>query len=161
MNALLKGTSKNPQAIKVNSNKSNYLKTWGVTNQSYTYTSFQASNCFFFKMSLKGLRWWHSGLESTYQCRGHRFKPWSRKIPYAMEQLSVCATTTEPALQSTQATTTEPRATTTEAYAPRAMLRNKRSHHNEKPACRNEEQPPLTATRENTRTATKTQCSQK
>ena len=27
---------------------------------------------------------------------GHRFNPWSGKIPHAMEQLSPCATTTEP-----------------------------------------------------------------
>ena len=30
------------------------------------------------------------------QCKGHRFDPWSRKIPHAMEQLSPSATTTEP-----------------------------------------------------------------
>ncbi|XP_057398263.1 EF-hand calcium-binding domain-containing protein 11-like isoform X20 [Balaenoptera acutorostrata] len=30
--------------------------------------------------------------------RGHRFEPWSRKIPHAAEQLSPCATTTEPVL---------------------------------------------------------------
>ena len=30
--------------------------------------------------------------------RGHRFKPWSGKIPHAAEQLSLCATTTEPVL---------------------------------------------------------------
>ena len=29
---------------------------------------------------------------------GHRFEPWSRKIPHAAEQLSPCATATEPAL---------------------------------------------------------------
>ena len=29
---------------------------------------------------------------------GHGFDPWSRKIPHAAEQLSLCATTTEPAL---------------------------------------------------------------
>ena len=29
------------------------------------------------------------------QCRRHRFKPWSRKIPHASGQLSPCATTTE------------------------------------------------------------------
>ena len=46
-------------------------------------------------------------------CRGHGFEPWSRKIPHAMDQLSPCASTTEPALCS-------PRATTTEAHAPRA-----------------------------------------
>ena len=28
--------------------------------------------------------------------QGHRFNPWSRKIPHASEQLSPCATTTEP-----------------------------------------------------------------
>ena len=30
--------------------------------------------------------------------QGHGFEPWSRKIPHAAEQLSPCATTTEPAL---------------------------------------------------------------
>ena len=47
------------------------------------------------------------------QCRGHGFKPWSGNIPHAAEQLSSCATTTEPMCL-------EP------------VLRNKRSHHNEK-----------------------------
>ena len=41
------------------------------------------------------------------------------------------------------------------------MLHNKRSHCNEKPMHRNKEQPPLAATRESPRAATKTQCSQK
>ena len=41
------------------------------------------------------------------------------------------------------------------------VLHNKRRHHNEKPAHCNEEQPPLTATRESPRAATKTQHSQK
>ena len=45
-----------------------------------------------------GLPWWCSGQESACQCRGHRFEPWSGKIPHAVEQLSPCATTTEPAL---------------------------------------------------------------
>ena len=45
--------------------------------------------------------------------QGTRFEPWSGKIPHAVEQLSLCATTTEPALYS-------PRATTTVARAPRA-----------------------------------------
>ena len=30
--------------------------------------------------------------------RGHRFEPWSGKIAHAAEQLSPCATTTEPVL---------------------------------------------------------------
>ena len=37
------------------------------------------------------------------------------------------------------------------------VVRNKRSHHNEKPVHHNEEWPPLAATRESPRTATKTQ----
>ena len=52
-------------------------------------------------------------LASTCRCRGHGFDPWLGKIPHAMEQLSPCATTTEPVLQSL-------RATTTEAYVPTA-----------------------------------------
>ena len=41
------------------------------------------------------------------------------------------------------------------------VLRNKRSHRHEKPAHRNEEQPPLTITRESLCAATKTQHGQK
>ena len=41
---------------------------------------------------------WRSGWESTCQCRGHGFKPWSGKIPHAAEQLSLCATATKPVL---------------------------------------------------------------
>ena len=44
------------------------------------------------------LPWWRSGEESACQCRGHGFEPWSGKIPHATEQLSSCATTTEPVL---------------------------------------------------------------
>ena len=44
-----------------------------------------------------GLPWWRSGKESACQFRGHGFEPWSGKIPHAAEQLSQCATTTEPA----------------------------------------------------------------
>ena len=40
--------------------------------------------------------WWRSGWESVCQCRGHGFEPCSGKIPHAAEQLSPCATTTEP-----------------------------------------------------------------
>ena len=50
------------------------------------------------KEVLWGLPWWHSGWESACQCRGHRFEPWPGKIPHAAEQLSPCATTTEPVL---------------------------------------------------------------
>ena len=50
------------------------------------------------RASSLGLPWWRSGYESACQCRGHGFEPWSGKIPHAAEQLSPCATTTEPAL---------------------------------------------------------------
>ena len=39
--------------------------------------------------------WWSSSSESALQSRGHWFDPWSRKIPYAVEQLSLCATAPE------------------------------------------------------------------
>ena len=53
------------------------------------------------------LPWWLSGKEATYQCRRHRFDPWSRRNPHAAEQLSPCTTTTEPVLQSPGVATTE------------------------------------------------------
>ena len=54
-----------------------------------------------------GLPRWYSGQESICQSWGHRFDSWSRKIPYASEQLSPYATAPEPALLGPQATTTE------------------------------------------------------
>ena len=44
----------------------------------------------------EGISWWFSGWESACQCRGHGFDPWLGKIPYAMGQLSLSATTTMP-----------------------------------------------------------------
>ena len=90
---------------------------------------------------LLGLPWWRSGWESACQCRGHGFEPWSGKIPHAAEQLSLCATTTEPARL-------EP------------VLHSKRDRDGERPAHCDEEWPPLAATRESPRTETKTQHSQ-
>ena len=91
---------------------------------------------------LGGLPWWRSGWESACQCRGHGFKARSGKIPHAMKQLGPWATTTEPARL-------EP------------VLRNKRGCDSERPAHRDEEWPPLAATRESPRAETKTQHSQK
>ena len=45
--------------------------------------------------SSAGLPSWLSGKESACQCRGHRFDPWSGKIPHAVEQLHPCAKTIE------------------------------------------------------------------
>ena len=70
------------------------------------------------------------------------FEPWSGRVPHAAEQLGPCATTTEPAHL-------EP------------VLHNKRGRDSERPTHRNEEWPPLAATRESPRTETKTQHSQK
>ena len=91
----------------------------------------------FKKLSLVGLPWWRSGWESACQCRGHGFKPQSGKIPHAAEQLGPWATITEPVRL-------EP------------VLCNKRGRNNERPAHRDEEWPPLEATRESPRTETKT-----
>ena len=76
-----------------------------------------------------GLPWWRSGWESACRCRGHGFEPWSGKIPHAADQLGPWATTTEPVRL-------EP------------VLRNKRGRDSERPAHRDEEWPPLAATRE-------------
>ena len=48
-----------------------------------------------FKRNVIWLPWWSSGWEFTCQCRGHSFNPWSGKIPHALAQLSLCATTTK------------------------------------------------------------------
>ena len=50
------------------------------------------------KRPQEGLHWWLSGKESACQHTRCRFDPWSRKIPCATEQLSLCATTIESVL---------------------------------------------------------------
>ena len=92
--------------------------------------------------STQGLPWWRSGWESACQCRGHGFEPWSGKIPHAAERLGPWATIAKPVRL-------EP------------VLRNKRGRDSERPAHRDEEWPPLAATRESRRTETKTQHGQK
>ena len=52
--------------------------------------------------------WWLSGKESICLCRRHRFNPWSKKIPQAREQLSLCAMTIKPTLYSLGGTNTKP-----------------------------------------------------
>ena len=94
-----------------------------------------------------GLPWWRSGWESACQCRGHGFEPWSEKILHAAEQLGPWATIAEPA--RLEPARLEP------------VLRNKRGRDSKRPAHRDEEWPPLAATRESPRTETKTQHSHK
>ena len=50
------------------------------------------------KVEIKKKKWWLSGKGSVCQCRRHKFDPCSRKMPYAMEQLRLCITTTEAVL---------------------------------------------------------------
>ena len=70
--------------------------------------------------------------------QGTRVEPWSGKIPHAAEQLG-------------------PWATTTEAARLEPVLRTKRGHDSKRPAHRDEEWPPLDATRESPDTEMKTQ----
>ena len=72
--------------------------------------------------------------ESACQCRGHRFEPWSGKIPHAAEQLSHA-----PQLLSLRSSAREPQLLKPARLE--HMLHNKRSHLNEKPVHHNEEQP--------------------
>ena len=64
----------------------------------------------------EGFPWWSSGSEFTYQCREHRFHPWSVKVPHASGQLIPCATTTEALCHCCSATIG---ATTMRSSAPR------------------------------------------
>ena len=101
------------------------------------------------KCPLMGLPWWRSGWESTCQCRGHGFKPWSRKIPHATEQLSPCTTTTEPTCcnyWSPHARAHAPQQEKPPQWEARALQLGVA---------------PFAATRESPRAATKTQHSQK
>ena len=67
-----------------------------------------------------GLPWWLKGEESTCQARRHGFDPWCGKIPRTMEQLSLCATTTEPVSRAWEPQLLSPHVATTEALRPRA-----------------------------------------
>ena len=75
-----------------------------------------------------------------------------------------CRGATKPMRHNYRACALEPTSCVPQLLKPACLepvLRNKRSHLNENPTHRNEEQPPLAATRESLRTATKTQRSQK
>ena len=85
------------------------------------------------------LPWWLSGWEATCQGRGYGFDPWLGKRSHATEQLSPCATTTEPTFHNHQYLT------------PLGL----------EPVYHDEEWPPLAVTRESLHIARKTQCSQK
>ena len=73
-----------------------FFKNWGPGDLQY-YVSFRCTTEGFsiFKAYTPGLPWWSTGCESACQCRGHRFYPWSGKIPHAAGQLSPYVTSTE------------------------------------------------------------------
>ena len=73
------------------------------------------------------------------QCRGHRFDPWSGKTAHAMEQLSLCTTTTEPVLLNLGAATPEPMCCNYQSPGTYSLSSARRSCHNEKPTPCNEE----------------------
>ena len=79
-----------------------------------------------------GIPWWSSGEESAIQCKGHRFDPWSRKIPHEQDNYEpTCAGQLCPS-----ATTTVSCTTTTEARAPQQeknTLRSRRTTAREQP----------------------------
>ena len=79
---------------------------------------------------------------------GDRFNPWSEKIPHALKQLNVCATTLKPVLQRLRPQLLNPRTATNKA----CVLQNPRSTR-EATAIRSlcttpGEQPPFAAARE-------------
>ena len=73
-------------------------------------------------LSEHGTRW-HSGKESTWECRGHRFDVWFREIPHAAGRLSLMGHPYSRAqeLQLLSSCTLEP------------LLYNKRDDRNERP----------------------------
>ena len=73
------------------------LKIWKSTCKVFTCL-FLTIKKYLVNKRIWGLPWWRSGWESACQCRTHGFETWSGKIPHAAEQLSPCATATEPAL---------------------------------------------------------------
>ena len=70
---------------------------------------------------------------------GDSFNPWFGKIPHALEQLSPCATTTEPELQSPWTATVKPMLQLPKPACLEPEPCNKRSRYDEKPVYYNEE----------------------
>ena len=102
---------------------------------SYAFLTFKK------KKRKNGLPWWSGGSESVFQCRGHRFKPWSGKVPHATGQLSPWTTT-----QSTHWSLGDSTTEALTSQSPCSAVREAtvmRSPCSEKPACHKEVQPRL------------------
>ena len=117
---------------------------------------------FFFKKSYLGTFLVAQWLRICLPMQGTRVEPWSWEDP-------TCRGATKPMCHNYWACALEHMCHSYWAHLPQLLkpaclkpvLCNKRSHDNEKPAHRNEEQPPLAATRESLRSAAKTQHSQR
>ena len=84
--------------------------------------------------------------------QGQGFNPWSGKVPHAVEQQSLCTTTTEACVLSLPwVTNTEPVCHNYWGLHAQSLHPATRIHHTEQPVHCNEKQPPLTATREKAR----------
>ena len=84
---------------------------------------------------------WQSGKESTCQYRRHRFNPWFRKIPHAVQQLALLH-------RNFWACALESRNRNYWSLLILEPVLHKRSHCNKKPMNCNKRIGPLTATRE-------------
>ena len=84
-----------------------------------------------------------------------RFHMLQSNKAHALQILSLRSMPCEPQLPSPSAELLKP------YYCPKPVLCSKRSHRNAKPVHRNEEQPPLTTTRESPHAATMIQCHHK
>ena len=91
------------------------------------------------KYIVVGLPQWPSGYKSALQYKGHYFDPWFRKIPHAAEQLCLCATTTEPALEPMSQNYWAHVQQLLKLVHRQPMFCNKRSRCSEKPAHHNKE----------------------
>ena len=113
-----------------------------------------------------GLPWWPNSKESPCQCRGHRFDPWSRRIPRATRQLRPCPTNAEarvpqsPCCAARQVAARDARAPHLQgspAHSDQRALTRSTAHSAQTPAHHTSRAAPLTATREHSRAALHTQ----
>ena len=111
----------------------------------------------------------YNGASLVAQWLGIRLPMQGTWVRSLVQEDPTCHGATKPVRHNYWACALEPTSHNSWAYVPQLLkpacleplLRNKGSHHNEKPVHRKEEQPPLAATKESPCAATKTQRSQK
>ena len=97
---------------------------------------------------------WPCGRESAWQCSGHRFDPWSGKIPHAAEQPSLCTWAPEPVRHKDWLQLLKP-------APPRTCAPQQEKSPQWDTQALQLEEPPLATTRERLSAAVKTQHSKK